>query len=118
MRFLADENVEKVVVDVLRARGFDVLYLREEFQSINDEDIIELANQEGCVLVTNDKDFGELVYLQQKVTEGIVLIRSRSEKGVVKADLVEALVNQHGDKLFNHFVVVSESGVRIRKLRG
>jgi predicted nuclease of predicted toxin-antitoxin system len=118
MKFLADENVEKVVVAVLRARGFDVLYLCEEFQSIPDEDIIELATQEGRILVTNDKDFGELVYLQQHVTEGIVLIRSRSEKGEAKAALVEALVNQHGDELLNRFVVVSEAGVRIRELRG
>ncbi len=46
-----------------------------------------------------------------------MLIRSRSKKGAVKATLVEALVNQYGDKLLNHFVVVSEVSVRIRELR-
>ena len=118
MKFLADENLEKAVVDALRAKRFDVLYLCEESQSMPDEDIIDRATQEERILVTNDKDFGELVYLQQRMTKGIVLIRSRSTKGAVKATLVEALVNQHGDKLLNHFVVVSEASVRIRELRG
>lgn len=58
MKFLADESVEKSVVDWLRNQGFDVMYIAEKTPCISDEDVLRLANNEDRVLITNDKDFG------------------------------------------------------------
>ena len=60
MKFLADESVEKPVVDRLRNQGFDVMYIGEKTPCISDEDVLRLANNEDRVLITNDKDFGFL----------------------------------------------------------
>jgi len=75
MKFLADESVEKPVIDWLRGQDFDVRYITEITPSINDEEVIRLANNEGRILITNDKDFGELVFHQSKIILGVLLIR-------------------------------------------
>jgi len=67
MKFLADESIEKPVIDWLRGQDFDVRYVAEITPSINDEEVIRFANDEGRILITNDKDFGELVFRQSKI---------------------------------------------------
>ena len=116
MRFLADENVEKAVVDILQSLGFDVLYAREKLKGVPDDELIDIANQEGRILITNDKDFGELVYLQKKIAEGILLMRFRSEKSDVKARFIESLIQSSSADLSGNFVVASEAGIRVRSL--
>lgn len=80
MKFLADENIEKPVVDHLRQEGFDVCYISEETRSLDDDRILAWANQEDRILLTNDKDFGELVFRQKRVRTGIMLLRFRREE--------------------------------------
>jgi len=88
MRFLADENVERPIVEAVRALGHDVAYVSEMSRGVDDEWLLKLANQEQYVLITNDKDFGELVYLRGQAAAGILLLRFRVEKSSVKAALV------------------------------
>jgi len=63
MKFLADENVEKQIVDWLRKNGFDVLFVTEFAKSATDDELLEKAKRDSRILLTNDKDFGELVFL-------------------------------------------------------
>ncbi len=67
LRFLADVNIEKRerVVDSLVAAGFDVKWVAEEDCSITDEALLDTVRREGRILLTNDKDFGQLVFLQK-----------------------------------------------------
>jgi predicted nuclease of predicted toxin-antitoxin system len=62
MNLLADEGVDRPVVEQLRQDGHDVLYVAEMEPSINDDVVLMRANQHQAVLLTADKDFGELVY--------------------------------------------------------
>lgn len=62
MRFLADEGVDKPIVMHLRAAGFDVHYILETYQGAEDEKVLLIAAKEKRILITQDKDFGELVY--------------------------------------------------------
>ncbi|MGH7595147.1 MAG: DUF5615 family PIN-like protein [bacterium] len=73
MNFLADEDVEKPVVEMLRHDGHDVLYMCEIATHTIDEKLLEQANAELRILLTNDKDYGELVFLQKKVSAGIII---------------------------------------------
>ena len=72
MRFLADENVSRLVVERLRAAGFDVASVRETRPGASDKDVIDEADSDGRVLVTEDRDFGELVVRQQLKTLGVI----------------------------------------------
>ena len=62
MNFVADESVDFPVIQILRQQGFNVLCVSEEFPSKDDEYVLEMANSTGRLLITSDKDFGELVY--------------------------------------------------------
>jgi len=115
MKFLADENIEKSLVEWLRSQGSDVYYVPEESPSIKDSKIIKIARKESRVLITNDKDFGELVFRQKKLTHGIVLIRATDESSENKLELLKNVLDKVGDKVKNKFVVVNESGIRVRE---
>ncbi len=117
MKFLADENVEKPVVDMLRQEGHDVLYVLEIARKTIDERLLKEANKESRILLTNDKDFGELIFLQGKVSRGIVLMRFVSEKSSIKSRFMKSALKNYSHRFSGSFTVVSESKVRIRPLR-
>ncbi|PIP12804.1 MAG: hypothetical protein COX49_03620 [bacterium (Candidatus Stahlbacteria) CG23_combo_of_CG06-09_8_20_14_all_40_9] len=89
MKFIADENLEKPVVEWLRGQGLDVRYIGEEAPATSDEAIVSIAKEEDRILVTNDKDFGELVFRQGKILSGIILIRATDERASNKIKLVK-----------------------------
>lgn len=74
MNFLADESVDRQIVDHLRRDGHFVRYVAEMAPGISDDAVIQWANQEEALLLTADKDFGELVFCQRRLTPGVVLI--------------------------------------------
>ena len=65
-----------------------------------------LARERTCVLVTNDKDFGELVFLYGKRIPGALLVRLPGRSGEEKAPMVRAAINETGSRILRHFVVV------------
>lgn len=75
MRFLADESCDFAVVRALRAAGFDVVAVAEVAPQADDTEVIEQAVQEARVLLTEDKDFGQLVYAGARPSTGVILIR-------------------------------------------
>lgn len=81
MRFLVDENIGKSIIAHLQSDGHDVIWVKELKIGMADFEIIELALKDKRVLLTYDKDFGELVFYKHKKHYGILLIR-------VSADLV------------------------------
>lgn len=116
MKFLADESIEKPVIDWLRGQDFDVRYVTEITPSINDEEVIRFANDEGRILITNDKDFGELVFRQSKIILGVLLIRATNERTSNKIRLVREVLEKARNKLAGYFVVVNEAGIRMKKI--
>ncbi len=74
MVFCADENIESGIVKFLRNKGYEVFYVSETYPSILDAEILEYANKNNMIILTNDKDFGELLFLQKRVSAGILLI--------------------------------------------
>ncbi len=75
MRFLADESCDFAVVRALRAAGHDVVAITEISPRATDEGVMELAIREGRILLTEDKDFGQLVHANQAAAGGVFLLR-------------------------------------------
>ena len=113
MKFLADVNVERKIIETITQHQYDVKWIPEYDASITDEDLLDLANQEQRILITNDKDFGELVFRQQSVTSGIILLRIKGQDVLRKITLVKKLLRDHSDRLLRHFVVISDNKIRI-----
>ena len=112
IKFLADVNVEKPIIDFLRKRGYDVKWIPDYNCEIPDEDLLEITNTEKRVLITNDKDFGELIFLQKRLSKGIILIRVKSQSVKIKLKLVKNLLQNYSNKILNHFVVITDKKLR------
>ncbi|SRR5260221_7709327 len=115
MMLLADESVDRQIVERLRLEGHDTVYVAELSPSITDELVLQEANSRNALLITEDKDFGELVYRLGRVHIGVVLIRLAGLPPLSKADTVAKVLQDHAAELPNSFSVISPGGIRIRK---
>ncbi|MFQ5891131.1 MAG: DUF5615 family PIN-like protein [Gemmatimonadota bacterium] len=115
MRFLADESCDFAVVRALRAVDHDVVAIAEISPRATDEVVMEPAIREGRILLTEDKDFGQLVQANQAAAGGVFLLRFPAR---VRADLpgaVVKLVERRGEGLLGRFVVLQPGRVRISR---
>ena len=117
MKFLADENVEWPIVFQMRHRGYDVSAVREVMPGAEDDDILREAVKEGRILITNDNDFGFMVFHQKMDAVGVILMRFTEESFDKKLGVLEYLLKHHAGKLAGHFTVISENQIKIRPLK-
>ena len=115
MKLLANENLDLSVVARLREAGHQVLAVAEMEPGISDDVVLDRANAEAAILVTEDKDFGELAFRQSLVHHGVILVRLAGLPGVGKAAILIHLLEEHRLELPGSFTVVSPGMVRIRK---
>jgi predicted nuclease of predicted toxin-antitoxin system len=115
MRFVADESLDHPIVNRLRADGHDVWSVAESAPSLTDDSVLTEANRREALLVTADKDFGELVFHLRRVTTGVILIRLAGLSAQTKAELVAKAVAEHTTNLAGAFTVVTRNRIRIRR---
>jgi predicted nuclease of predicted toxin-antitoxin system len=115
MRLLADENVEGEVVTALRLAGHEVNDVKENTPGIEDMDVLALANKIGAVLLTNDKDFGELIYRDRLATRGVILLRFGKIQIAEKVDLLLSVLEDRESDLIESFTVITSNGIRMRR---
>ncbi len=114
MNFTADECCEVPVVEGLRVDGHDVAYIREIAVGADDRTVLQLALAQKRVLITEDKDFGELVVRLGLPAYGILLIRMKPSDSNAKLTRLREVIRLHADRLAGSFVVVDELKVRFR----
>ena len=114
MNLLADEGVDKQIVARLREEGHSVSYIAEMAPGISDDIVLELANKEGSLLLTADKDFGDLVFRMRRLSAGVVLVRLAGLTPAKKAEIVTSIIGKHSQELVKSFTVITPMGARIR----
>ena len=118
MRWLVDECVHGHIVRHLRNSGHDVLYVAEAFPSLEDAPILSSASAGHRILLTQDLDFGELVFRRHLApVQGIVLIRMRLHSIDAVWQRLRAAIEELGDSLVGQYVVVEENRIRARALK-
>ena len=113
LRFLADESCDFAVVRALRADGHDVFAVSEVMNRSDDRELIEQAHREQRILLTEDKDFGWLVYVSHADSSGVILIRFPGNARRSLAQAVRQVVEEQSERLFRAFVVVQPGHIRI-----
>jgi predicted nuclease of predicted toxin-antitoxin system len=113
---VADESVDYSIVKQLRQIGFEVVSIQEETPSITDPEVLEIATRQNALLITEDKDFGELVFRLKKPHCGILLIRVDVFDTALKTLKVVTEIESHFTNLINNFSVLDDEKLRIRKL--
>ena len=118
MRFLANENFPRLAVEALRERGHDVLWTRTVAPGEPDASVLSRARAEGRVLLTFDKDFGELAFRSGLPSScGVMLFRLALPSPESAAAKIVAAVESRDDWP-GHFSVIEDGQVRIRPLPG
>lgn len=116
MRILADENVPRSIVVWLRAEGHDVLYAAESRHRVPDDDLLAEAEAQGYVVLTEDKDFGELIFRDQRNSHGVILLRMDDLSASARLARLQAAWAVIEANLPGHFIVVSRTKLRVRPL--
>ena len=114
MNLLIDESVEAKIVDQLRKEGHELLYVAEMDRGASDDIILSKANANNSLLVTADKDFGELVFRRRLTHSGVILIRLAGLSEESKARIVASVLSDHSGELPRSFTVISPGMVRLR----
>jgi predicted nuclease of predicted toxin-antitoxin system len=111
---MADENLERPIIERLRENGHDVATVHPSNAGDLDSVVLARSVQERRILVTNDKDFAELTFLQQKASAGIVLVRLPRLRTPDKAERVLEVIEEQGERLAGVFTVIEERSIRRR----
>lgn len=115
MRFLVDECTGPAVAEWLQAQGHEVFSVYDSARGMDDNDIVQKAFEENWILITNDKDFGDQIYRENKSHHGVILLRLDNERAKNKIDVLKQLLASYPDRLPNQFVVATEEKVRFAK---
>jgi len=116
VRWLADECVAGRLVEYLRAGRHDVEYAAETAQRASDGELLTRAEGGRRLLLTEDKDFGDLVFRQSRVVPGVVLLRIDPLRPEMRWERLQAAVDQFGEGLFGRYTVIDEGRIRSRPL--
>ena len=116
LSLLADENIDQRLVSSLRLAGISVYSVAESSTGITDEEVMRLSEDLGALILTDDKDFGEIVFRKQRSCPGIVLLRLTGVDYSRKADHLIQVIKRYGSEMIGKFVVITAERVRIRKL--
>lgn len=117
MKFLADECCDAGLVRAIRDDGHEVLYALESLRGASDDELLRRAVAEERLLLTEDKDFGELVYRLRRPAHGIILLRFDVVDRASKITRLRELVTQKADRLVGSFIVLEVDKIRLRPLR-
>ncbi|MBU2446430.1 MAG: DUF5615 family PIN-like protein [Bacteroidetes bacterium] len=117
MKFLANENFPLASVIKLKEAKLDLASIGIDNPSISDKEVIEAAIKENRIILTFDKDYGELVYkFGYKPKAGVIYFRRKRYQPEEPADWVIELLSSKDFQFEGLFTVVDENSIRQRKI--
>jgi len=111
-RFIADENVPKESVDLLKKNGIDIVSVTDFAFGISDEAILDLAYKNARIVITFDKDFGQLIFKQKRKTKGLILLRFTPQSPQHIAKRIQQVLATN-IKMENHVTTVKKDTIRV-----
>lgn len=112
MRFLVDECAGSTVARWLRGENHEVFSVFDEARGMTDDEVLSKALLENRILITNDRDFGEMVFRERRKHHGVVFLRLDDERAANKIEVLRRLLESYAAKLPEEFVVATETKVR------
>jgi len=99
MKFIADENIPLKVVKRLKDMGVNITSITEIQIGMDDEEIAKLSQREEAILITFDKDFGEIIFRKSVKPHGLILLRISPKSVNYISDYLKWLLVESGDVL-------------------
>jgi len=116
VRLFADECVAGSIIERLRSGGFDVVKVADVCPTADDDQVLAEAFRDGRVLITADKDFGELVVRLGHRTLGVVNLALGDLTAATRARIAAARLSELGDRILGNIVTIEPGRVRVRPL--
>lgn len=114
MRLLLDQNFDRRLLLPLRQAGHNVTVVSINYPpGIPDREVVVIAQREGCLLLTHDRDFGELIIREQLPHAGVIYLRLRRTTAQAKLERLTQVLTDYADQL-SRLLAVTDAGVRIR----
>jgi predicted nuclease of predicted toxin-antitoxin system len=115
MKFLIDVCLGRVVENALvTSLECDFKCIRDIDPRMADDEIIRIAKQENRIIITSDKDFGELVYKRGLAHQGVLLLRIDELTVQQRISVISQIITEHGAMLNGHFCVFQKDLLRVR----
>ncbi|MBI2143641.1 DUF5615 family PIN-like protein [Candidatus Woesearchaeota archaeon] len=114
MRLLVDESTGKRLADMLAGAKHDVIFAGDIMPAASDEAVLARAESEGRILISDDKDFGELIVRRRKPAPGFILLRTASTDPEERFGILTKTMRELDVE--GKLVVVKDGRIRIRKL--
>jgi len=115
LKFLVDVGVGKKVESFLKESNYDIKSIRQIDHRMKDSQILRLANDEERIVITMDKDFGELIFNSGLSHYGVLLLRLDDSNGEEKVEVIKEILTKYESSLRNNFCVYQNSRLRIKK---
>lgn len=115
MKFLADENIPKASVGYLQELGYDIISVADEHSGLSDIQVLDLAKQETRTIITHDRDFGRLIFRNQKrPAGGVVYLREYPVDPLESGKVLHRIVKSKKISFEFKLTVVSSTNIRQR----
>ncbi len=116
LKTLANENIAGPIIHALRERGHDVLSVKEGMRGASDKGILACEQDDGRLVVTQDKDFGELAFRRGLPAQcGIILLRTTGSNPESTRKRILELPEARNDRT-GHFAAVTDRQIKLRLL--
>jgi len=119
MKFLLDENIGKAVAKFLEKLGHSASRIRLIAPGIEDYAVLDLSVSKDSILITSDKDFGELIFKEKQPSIGIIFLRLQDESSENKIKAIKKIFSKHKN-IKNKFITVKEKDgefkIRVHKI--
>lgn len=117
MLFLANENIPQDSIDLLRSNNVNVISIKEEYRGISDLSVIQLAIEKNAIILTFDKDYGEIIFHSQFPSPpSVIFFRFKGYHSLFAAETLLDLLQNELLKFNGFFTVIEEDNARQRKL--
>ena len=117
MALVADESVDSGIVKGLRQKGIIVFSIADQCWGIKDSEVLKIAYEKQSLLITEDKDFGELAFRLKFQHKGILLIRLSDLPRYERLKMAVETISQNINIMKNSFAVLTKTGLRIKTLK-
>lgn len=114
MKFLVDECISRSVVNFLKTK-FDTQYVQDISSSISDNEVLQIALTENRIIITRDKDFGDMVFRDKKEHLGIILLRLEIKHPRNQAAVIEKVINEYSDQISGNFTIATDYSIKVIK---
>ena len=115
-KLLADENIPKETVNLLKEQGVDVISVQDFSSGLSDRDILELTNVKGRIILPFDKDFGQIIFKEKYKSQGLILLRFVPESPQQISKRIRQLLATK-IRIEKNVVVIKEDSVKVTSSR-